>query len=113
VVFPDTRFINEVQFIKQQGGKIIRLWHGDRPYPLKGTQHEWSPSETELDLFGGVDLQFINNLGTTPAQFLHACVKWGIIRHLDIRRDLLSDVFSADVDACVPQVEPTPQTIGL
>lgn len=49
VVIPDVRYINEVAAIERWGGKVIRILHADRPYPLAGTPAATHPSETELD----------------------------------------------------------------
>ncbi len=47
VVFTDVRFPNEANWIRSQGGKLVRLQ--GRPYPLAGTPAAEHPSETALD----------------------------------------------------------------
>lgn len=51
VYITDVRFPHEVEWIKAQGGKVIRLEHGDREYPLAGTPAAEHLSETALDSY--------------------------------------------------------------
>jgi hypothetical protein len=48
-VITDVRFYNEFTHVHQLGGKLVRLEHGDRPYPLQGTAAAEHVSECDLD----------------------------------------------------------------
>ena len=71
-VIDDVRFPNEARWIKRMGGQVVRLEHGDRPYPLAGTPAAEHASETALDGYVGFDCTIVNGLSTTPMNIIHA-----------------------------------------
>lgn len=72
VLVPDVRFLNEVEFVQALGGKVIRLFHGDRPYPLQGTPQAEHESETALDGYQGFDLEIFNHKRYTAREAIAA-----------------------------------------
>jgi Deoxynucleotide monophosphate kinase len=77
-VITDVRFRNEADYIRQRGGKLIRVQHGDRPYPLHGTDLAGHMSEIGLDSYHGWDLVLINGLRVTDDQIGHALYAAGL-----------------------------------
>ena len=79
-VITDLRFPNEYDFIRSRGGKVIRLLHGDRPYPLAGTPAATHVSETSLDgpLYKW-DLRIANGLDMTEHKLATALYATEII----------------------------------
>jgi len=49
VVISDVRYPNEVEYVQRRGGRVIRVLHAGRPYPLEGTPAAEHISETALD----------------------------------------------------------------
>lgn len=79
-VITDMRFPNEYYFVRSMGGKTIRLLHGDRPYPLAGSEAASHISETALD--GGLfkwDLRLANGLDMNAHKLATALYATGII----------------------------------
>lgn len=79
-VITDMRFPNEFAFVRQLGGKTIRLLHGDRSYPLAGTLAAVHASETALDgAYVKWDLKITNGLDMTDERLTLALYAAGII----------------------------------
>ena len=78
-VITDMRYPNEFAYVRQLGGKTIRLSHGDRPYPLAGTDAADHSSETALDDEARFDLMIENDRNCTKARMELALYAAGII----------------------------------
>jgi hypothetical protein len=66
--FTDVRFPHEFEWVKNHGGAVVRLVHGDRAYPLAGTPAAEHSSETALDdYYRQWDLIITNDSAATPA----------------------------------------------
>jgi len=63
--FSDVRYEHEAKWIRDFGGKLVRLEHGDRAYPLAGTTQADHSSETALDSWIDWDVVITNGKGTT------------------------------------------------
>lgn len=64
--FTDIRFTHETEWVRNMGGKLIRLEHDSRPYPLQGTPAAEHSSETALDKWNDWDAVIYNGLGVEP-----------------------------------------------
>lgn len=65
VVISDVRYPNEVEYVTRNGGRVARVLHSGRPYPLAGTPAASHISETALD---HIELPLIpNRKGYTTA----------------------------------------------
>lgn len=87
-VITDMRFPNEFAFVRNHGGKVIRLAHGDRNYPLAGTLAASHASETALDgPFVKWDLKITNGLDMTDERLRIALYAAGLVdsRPLSLR----------------------------
>lgn len=78
VVITDVRFPNEAAWIKAQGGVVVRMEHGDRPYPLAGTPAAAHASETAMDYYPDYDAIIINRTTSTAEDLLWALSNAGI-----------------------------------
>lgn len=56
IVIDDLRYLNEVEYLKKLGAKIIRIHRYRKDNPYKG-EFASDPSETELDDYAGWDAQ--------------------------------------------------------
>lgn len=81
--FTDVRFPNEVDFIHNLGGKVVRLLHGDRIYPLQDSPAALHSSETVLDDYQNFDAVFVNGLDKTPYHFRIFLESAGILPRWD------------------------------
>lgn len=61
----DVRFPHEVDWIRAHGGKVVRIQHGTRPYPLVGQPASAHESETALDSYIDWDAEIWNGLDRT------------------------------------------------
>jgi hypothetical protein len=84
----DMRFWNELDYVRRNGGKLLRIEHGDRPYPLAGLTAASHVSETELDDYKGWDLQYVNKLGAANENLSLALYAAEIIEHRPFPREL-------------------------
>jgi hypothetical protein len=75
----DVRFQHEADFVKRLGGKLLRLEHGDRSYPIAGTEAAEHTSETALDEYDGWDARIVNNMRTTPDDMRKVLVAAGVL----------------------------------
>lgn len=78
IVIPDVRFHNEADMIHAMGGKIIQLYHGDREYPLDGTEAADHPSESEMDTYGEIDATLVNDVAMREHKALLHITKQGV-----------------------------------
>jgi hypothetical protein len=85
----DMRFWNELDYVRRNGGKLVRIEHGDRPYPLAGLTASSHISETELDGYKGWDLQYTNNLGASNQNLSLALYAAEIIEHRPFPREMV------------------------
>ena len=61
IVIPDVRFKNEVQAVKDWGGKAVQIIRPDND-PVSAA-HATHASETELDGYSGWDYTIVNDRG--------------------------------------------------
>jgi len=78
-IITDCRFPNELEWARRRGAKLIRLEHGDRPYPLAGTPAAEHISEIALDGEQGWDMVLENGTNMTPERTLRLLEAGGII----------------------------------
>lgn len=64
-VISDIRYPNEAEWVKANGGILVRIHFGDRPDPLLGTPAAAHKSETLMDGYPA-DINVVNGRGTTP-----------------------------------------------
>lgn len=88
-VITDMRFKNELEYVREMGGKLIRLEHGTRQYPLAGTTAAHHRSETDLDLYQGWDLKYVNGLNTTNENLNLALYAAEIIEYRPFPREMV------------------------
>jgi hypothetical protein len=77
VVFTDVRFPNEAAFIRQQGGKLVRVY--GRTTPDQPEEIRNHPSETALDLWTEWDCELFNGDGVSPPNLGIELMAKGII----------------------------------
>lgn len=77
--FTDVRFPHEAEWVRARGGRLIRLEHGDRPYPLAGTPAAEHESETALDDWTDWDARIVNDQMMCPYQLQQRLERAGVL----------------------------------
>lgn len=81
-VVTDVRFENEFHFLRDAlGGTLVKVTHGDRPYPLLSTTAALHPSETELDRLPDEawDAVLVNDTSQTPVTLQSELYSLGVL----------------------------------
>jgi hypothetical protein len=77
--FTDIRFPHEVEWLRKRGGKLVRLLHANRRYPLAGTDAANHSSETALDDWTDWDCVLENYWDRSVASFRDALRRAGVL----------------------------------
>lgn len=85
-VITDVRFPNEVDFVRERGGKVVRMLHGNRPYPLAGTPAAAHASEIALDHLSAqqFDATILNHKDRRGMSIVQRLYKAGVIDHREL-----------------------------
>jgi hypothetical protein len=84
----DVRFPHEAEWIRTVGGQLVRVEHGDRPYPLAGTAAAAHTSETALDGWTDWDAVVRNDTTKTARDIALQLFTQGVLHREDEQLDL-------------------------